>query len=273
MPRLQGIRRRTIRNRLKPITIFLAPAHLCLCPRGSLCSPHRGGAPPAEEEEIEEEPAPEEVPAAEVEPEPNVIPEEPEVESEPEVTPEEPEVEPEPEAVPPPPADDCNETNDLLYAVDKGSNGGHIPIRPLAGPFELLGIPDCGMFSGTLMSMAVATMAGLCSLLKVNTLTRRPANLHCVETDMVVSSFGKFGMGYATLHGNTWQDELFIANPKHPRPNLTPTLLKLTLGSLPGQSELTGSSRGELFGDSFFPPRHRHKSWSSTVLRPAQASP
>ena len=233
--------------RLKLITIFLALL-TCACAREALYALPIEEEPPAEEEEIEEEPAPEEVPAAEVEPEPNVIPEEPEVESEPEVTPEEPDVEPEPETVPPPPADDCNETSDLLYAVDKG-NGGLYLFDPLSGAFELLGIPDCGMFSGTPASMAVARDGVAYIRYSSSTLYAVDLQtLHCVETDMVVSSFGKFGMGYATLHGNTWQDELFIANRNTLAKLNTDTFQVETLGSLPSQSELTGNSRGKLFG-------------------------
>ena len=55
-------------------------------------------------------------------------------------------------------------------------------------------------------------------------------------------------MGYATLHGNTWQDELFIANRNTLAKLNTDTFQVETLGSLPSQSELTGNSRGELFG-------------------------
>ena len=111
---------------------------------------------PPSEEVIDEAPEPEEevvVPEPEPQPEPEVTPEEPEPqpEPEPEVTPEEPDPQPEPEEeVPPPPVDDCEETSELLYAVDK-NNGGLYLFDPVGGSFELLGIPDCGMFSGTLL--------------------------------------------------------------------------------------------------------------------------
>ena len=65
---------------------------------------------------------------------------------------------------------------------------------------------------------------------------------------MSVSSFGKFGMGYATLHGNTWQDELFIANRNTLAKLNTTTFQVENIGPLPSQSELTGNALGELWG-------------------------
>ena len=152
-----------------------SPAHQCLCPRGSLRPAHRGGIS-AEEEVVEEEPTPEEVPAPEIEPEPEVTPEEPEVEPAPEVTPEEPDVEPEPETVPPPPADDCDETSDLLYAVDKG-NGGLYLFDPLTGAFRALGDTRLRhVLRNPCVDGSSPRWRGLCSLLKLNTLCCRSPN-------------------------------------------------------------------------------------------------
>ena len=204
------------------------------------------------EEVIEEAPEPEEVDV----PEPEVVPEDPEPETEPapepepEVVPEdpEPEAEPENEDVPPPPVDDCEDTSDLLYAVDKGDGGLYL-FNPMSGSFELLGIPDCGMFSGTPASMAVARNGIAYIRYSSSTLYAVDVEtLECTETQMSVSSFGKFGMGYATLHGNTWQDELFIANRTTLAKLNTTTFQVETIGTLPSQSELTGNALGELWG-------------------------
>ena len=203
-------------------------------------------APP--EEVVEEAPEPNEVET----PEPEVVPEgpEPAPESEPEVVPEDPEPETEPEdnEVPPPPVDDCEDTSDLLYAVDKGDGGLYL-FDPMSGSFELLGIPDCGMFSGTPASMAVARNGIAYIRYSSSTLYAVDVEtLECTETQMSVSSFGKFGMGYATLHGNTWQDELFIANRTTLAKLNTTTFQIETIGTLPSQSELTGNALGELWG-------------------------
>ena len=201
----------------------------------------------APEEVVEEEPEPEQeivVPEPEPEPEPEVIPEEPAPEPQPE-----PEPEPEPEEeVPPPPADDCEDTSELLYAVDK-NDGGLYLFDPSNGGFELLGVPDCGMFSGTPASMAVARNGIAYVRYSSSTLYAIDVEtLECTETNMSVSSFGKFGMGYATLHGNTWEDELFIANRDTLAKLNTSTFQVETIGPLPSQSELTGNALGELWG-------------------------
>ena len=203
----------------------------------------------APEEIIETSPEPEEIET----PEPEVVPEDPEPETEPapdpepEVLPEEPETETE-DDIPPPPVDDCEDTSDLLYAVDKGDGGLYL-FDPSAGSFELLGIPDCGMFSGTPASMAVARNGIAYIRYSSSTLYAVDVEtLECTETDMSVSSFGKFGMGYATLHSNTWQDELFIANRDTLAKLNTSTFQVETIGVLPSQSELTGNALGELWG-------------------------
>ena len=251
-----------MRNRLKPITILIVLL-TSACAREALYALPIEEESPPEEEVVEEEQTPEEIPEPEIEPEPEVTPEEPEVEPAPEVTPEDPEVEPEPEAVPPPPADDCDETSDLLYAVDKG-NGGLYLFDPLTGAFELLGIPDCGMFSGTPASMAVARDGVAYVRYSSSTLYAVDLQtLHCVETDMAVSSFGKFGMGYATLHGNTWQDELFIANRNTLAKLNTDTFEVETLGSLPASQSSPATQEANSLGS--FHSRHQRKSWSSIV--------
>ena len=184
---------------------------------------------PPEEELLEEEPIPEETPPREGEPDPEVAPQEP-------------------ENVPPAPIDDCDETSDLLYGVDK-NDGGLYLFDPLSGTFEFLGIPDCGIFSGTPASMAVARNG--IAYIRYSSSTLYAIDLEtlaCTETHMSVASFGKFGMGYSTLHDDTWQDELFIANRNTLAKLNTDNFQFETIGALPSQSELTGNARGELYG-------------------------
>ena len=246
-----------MRNRLKPITILIVLL-TSACAREALYALPIEEESPPEEEVVEEEQTPEEIPEPEIEPEPEVTPEEPEVEPAPEVTPEDPEVEPEPEAVPPPPADDCDETSDLLYAVDKGNGGPtystHSPV------LSALGDTDCGMFSGTPASMAVPRdgVAYVLTQAQHSMLSISKPSTALKQTWQ--SPFGKFGMGYATLHGNTWQDDL-IANRNTSKLN-TDTFEVETPVPYPA-SQSSRQLKGELFG--VFPPRHQRKSWSSIV--------
>ena len=240
-----------MQHRLTIIALFTAILSSA-CARETLFALPLEEEPPSEEV-IDEAPEPEEevvVPEPEPQPEPEVTPEEPEPqpEPEPEVTPEEPDPQPEPEEEVPPPVDDCEETSELLYAVDK-NDGGLYLFDPVGGSFELLGIPDCGMFSGTPASMAVARNGIAYVRYSSSTLYAIDVEtLECSETQMSVSSFGKFGMGYATLHGNTWQDELFIANRNTLAKLNTTTFQVENIGPLPSQSELTGNALGELWG-------------------------
>ena len=175
----------------------------------------------------------------------------PDSHSPPEQEPEAPPVvepEPEPEPIPPPPEDDCAETSELLYTVDKG-NGALYLFDPSNGTFRYLGIPDCGPFAGTPTSMAVARNGRAYIRYSSQTLyVIELDSLECTETAMQVSAFGSFGMGYATLHAETWEDELFIANRSTLARLDTTTFSVHPLGGLPSQSELTGNARGELWG-------------------------
>jgi len=70
--------------------------------------------------------------------------------------------------------------------------------------------------------------------------------MDCDETSFN-ADFGAFGMGYATHHGDTWQDQLYVANANQLAQLDTETWELTLLGTLPSQSELTGNADGELW--------------------------
>ena len=149
----------------------------------------------------------------------------------------------------PAPEDDCVESSDLIYTVDKNTQNMYL-FDPNSSSFSLLGSLPCddwgwegdpGSMGVSRNGFAYVRYSG--GLLYEVDLT----DLSCRESRFSEHNFGAYGMGYATNHGNTWQDQLYIAN------NDTIASLNVqdgqyrTIGHMPSQSELTGNADGELW--------------------------
>lgn len=147
------------------------------------------------------------------------------------------------------PEDDCTETSDLIYAVDKNSQNMYL-FDPNTASFSLLGSLPCDDWGweGDPGSMGVSRngfayvrySGGL--LYEVNV-----SDLSCEESRFSEHNFGAYGMGYATDHSNTWQDQLYIANSNSIASLNVHSGEYTTIGNMPSQSELTGNADGELW--------------------------
>ena len=200
---------------------------------------------PAEEEE-EELPGEEEEPPEEEEEPPEEDPggnenEPPNEEEEP------PEEEPPPpEEEPPAPEDDCEDTSDLVYVIDRDEEALYL-FDPPTGTFSMLGALDCGLWAGTPASMSVSRDGVAYVRYSDQTVYAVDlVTLDCTETSYG-SGFGAFGMGFATDSATTWQDTLYVANSNQLATLDTTTWSLNTVGGLPSQSELTGNAAGELW--------------------------
>jgi hypothetical protein len=145
----------------------------------------------------------------------------------------------------PPDEDDCEDTSDLVYVIDRDSEGLYL-FSPDTLTFELLGHLDCSMW-GQPSSMGIARDGH--AFVRYSTGDVYDVlleDMSCTETDYG-ADFGPFGMGYATQHSETWRDELFLANKTKLAVIDTVTWNLTTIGSLPSQAELTGNADGELW--------------------------
>ena len=146
-----------------------------------------------------------------------------------------------------PPEDDCTDTSELIYVIERDNDTIYL-FDPEALSFERLGSISCSMY-GTPGSMAVSR-SGVAyvrysddSLYEIELTT-----LNCSPTGYSSpNNFGAFGMGYATDDGDTWKDQLYIADADRVGQLDTGTWHLSLLGSMPSQSELTGNSAGELW--------------------------
>ena len=158
---------------------------------------------------------------------------------------EDPAQEPPPEEEPPP-ADDCADTSDLVYVIDRDEEALYL-FDPVAVSFGLVGDLDCGLWAGTPASMSVSRDGFAYVRYSDNTVYAVDLQtMDCTETSYG-SSFGSFGMGFATEDAATWQDDLYVANANLLARLDTATWSLTTLGGLPSQSELTGNAAGELW--------------------------
>ncbi len=146
----------------------------------------------------------------------------------------------------PAPADDCTETSDLIYVLDKDS-GSISLFDPASGGLSTLGTPDCDTWS-TPASMAVARDGVAYVRMGDNEIFAVTLDtLDCQPTSYRNSSFGSFGMGFATTAADTWRDTLFIASASALAALDRSTWQPTALGSMPSQGELTGTGSGELW--------------------------
>ena len=157
------------------------------------------------------------------------------------------EPEPEPEPEDPAPADDCADTSDLVYAIDRGLERLML-YDPATTRFEVLGELDCPSWS-TPASMAVSREGFAYVRYSDNVVYEVDlTDLSCVETDLgLPSGFGSFGMGYATDAAGTWRDRMYVADADTLGRVDDASWSVQRVGGMPSQSELTGNARGELW--------------------------
>ena len=146
----------------------------------------------------------------------------------------------------PPPEDDCEDTSDLVYVIDRDTSNLYL-FDPQNVEFDLLGTLDCGLWAGTPASMSVSRSGTAYVRYADDTVYAvHLESMECEETSYG-SNFGHFGMGFATDHAETWQDDLYVANANQLAKLDTETWSLNTIGGLPSQSELTGNAEGELW--------------------------
>lgn len=171
-----------------------------------------------------------------------------------EVVAEEPAEEPEDTAVPeeevedPAPADDCTDTDDLVYVLARGDSRLYT-FDPDKLSFTSLGVVDCGT-SQTPGSMGVSRDGLAYIRYADNALYELDlATMKCSTTSYSDrrTGFDSFGMGYATDSADTWRDQLYVANARTLGVLDPSTGSITTLGRMPSQSELTGNADGELW--------------------------
>lgn len=147
----------------------------------------------------------------------------------------------------PAPEDDCEDTSDLIYVIERDDDTLML-FDPDAMAFTALGTLDCDMWSRP-ASMAVSRSGTAYVRYADDTLYAVDLNtLACTPVSYSrPGGFGSFGMGFATEADGTWREELFVADAD--------TLGVVdagdwgidAVGSLPSQSELTGTATGELW--------------------------
>ena len=155
----------------------------------------------------------------------------------------------EPEVEDPPDEDDCEDTSDLVYVIDKDSENLYL-FHPDTLSLERLGTLDCDYWSSP-ASMGIARDGVAYVRYSDDAVYSVDLDtLHCEPTDYRDNQthFGSFGMGYATNSADTWRDQLYVANENRlARLDIESWQLE-NLGTLPSQSELTGNAEGELWG-------------------------
>lgn len=191
--------------------------------------------------EPEEQPA---EPAEETEPVEEEEEEEEDTEPEPE-----PEAEEEEEpAEDPAPDDDCEDTEELIYALSR-DDGQLYTFDPEARVFASLGRVSCGT-SQTPGSMSVDRTGTAYVRYADNAVYALDlSTMACAPTGYSdrASGFDSFGMGYATDSADTWRDQLYVANDSQLGVLDTDTWTIRNVGRMDSQSELTGNAEGELW--------------------------
>ena len=148
----------------------------------------------------------------------------------------------------PPAEDDCEDTSDLVYVIDKDSEELFL-FHPDSLNLESLGVLDCDYWSSP-ASMGVARDGFAYVRYADDTVYAVDLeSMACTPTNYGDSpnNFGSFGMGYATQSANTWRDDLFVANNDRLARLDDTTWTLEQLGRLPSQAELTGNAEGELW--------------------------
>jgi hypothetical protein len=148
--------------------------------------------------------------------------------------------------VPEPPADDCEDSSDLVYVIDRAEETLYL-FDPTLLDFTKLGKLSCPAGSSTPASMAVSRDGMAYVRYSDNDLYAVDlVTLNCTKT-AYSTNFGDFGMGFSTDSANTWEDTLFIANEADIASMDLTTWGLSPVNGLPSQAELTGNADGELW--------------------------
>ena len=150
--------------------------------------------------------------------------------------------------VDPPDEDDCENTSDKVYVIDKDTDSLYL-FNPETLGLNLLGELDCDYWTSP-GSMAVARDGyGYVRYSDDYVYAVDLQTLECTQTDYNdnQTNFGSFGMGYATNNSETWRDTLYVANEQRVASIDTDTWELNVVGTLSSQSELTGNADGELW--------------------------
>lgn len=154
--------------------------------------------------------------------------------------------EPDPEDDPAP-ADDCADTEDLIYLLDQDENALYL-FDPATTALTPLGTFECDYW--TVPSSMAVSRDGIAYIRHSDdTLWALDlATFTCTDTGYAPGSFGGFGMGFATDTATTWRETLYLANRSALASLDTTSFSRAPIGGLPSQSELTGNAAGELWG-------------------------
>ncbi len=148
----------------------------------------------------------------------------------------------------PAPEDDCEDTSDKIYVIDKDTETLYLFDPPSLG-LTALGELDCGSWSEP-GSMGVSRDGrAFVRYSDQSVYEVELTSLACSPTSYSDRStgFGAFGMGYATDSSTTWRDQLYIANGRQLATLDTSTFRVTSFATMPSQSELTGNAAGELW--------------------------
>lgn len=146
----------------------------------------------------------------------------------------------------PPPTDDCANTSDLVYLLDRDDADLHL-FDPATNQTTRLGNLDCDWL-GKPESMAIARDGvGYVRWSDDRVYEVDLDSLDCTVTSYSPGSFGAFGMGFATDAAGTWRDALYIANATQLAELDTTQWTRSPIANAATQVELTGTAGGELW--------------------------
>jgi hypothetical protein len=148
----------------------------------------------------------------------------------------------------PPPADDCTDSDDLIYAFSRDDSTLYT-FDPASLSFTSLGRVRCST-TYTASSMAVDRSGNAYIRYSDDSVFRvELSTLACSSTSYSDRStrFDSFGMGYSTDSDDTWRDQMYVANEDTLGVLDTTSWTISSIGRMPSQSELTGNAAGELW--------------------------
>ena len=154
----------------------------------------------------------------------------------------------------PAPEDDCEDTSELIYVVER-DNDTLMLFDPQTVSFTALGALECDYWSRP-ASMGIARDGvGLVRYADDSVYEVDLETLACTPVDYSrPGDFDSFGMGFATERAGTWRDHLFVAD-RDTLARFDRNTHEITpVGTMPSQSELTGNAAGELW--AFLPLEH-----------------
>lgn len=146
-----------------------------------------------------------------------------------------------------PPADDCADTSDLIYVIDRAQNKLYL-FDPLTLDFTAIGALNCASGQATPASMAVSRDGFAYVRFSDNDLYAVDlVTLDCSKTPYQSAAFGDFGMGFSTDAAGGWVDTLYLSNASDLATLDLATWTLQPVGATPSQSELSGDADGELW--------------------------